>query len=241
MIKTRSLSYSADGAEMKGVFIVDDTKGINRPTLLLVPEAPGLDEMCKSRGERLAALGYAVLVVDFHGNGEIIDDMNDMLKRLEQFTVDPLRIRARLTAALDAACAQTESDPSRVAVLGYCFGGTAALELARSGADIKAVIGFHSGLATIKPENGKNIRAKILILNGADDPVVPSEQRTAFEQEMTAANVDWQLHLYGGVGHAYTRPGVEERGMPGFAYNETADKRAWQSMLGLLNETIGPV
>jgi dienelactone hydrolase len=241
MIQTRSLSYSADGVEMKGFFIADEKNGNKKPTLLLVPEAPGLDDMCKHRGERLAALGYAVLVVDFHGNGDIFEDMNDILKRLEQFNSNPLRIRTRLIAALEAACVQPESDPSRVAVLGYCFGGTAALELARSGADIKAVIGFHSGLTTVKPEDTKNIRAKVLILNGADDPVVPPEQRIAFEQEMTAANIDWQLHVYGGVGHAYTRPGVEERGMPGFAYNETADKRAWQSMLGLLNEAIGPV
>lgn len=241
MIETRTINYAADGAEMIGYFAVDSARGGQRPAILLAPEAPGLDDMNRGRSQRLAELGYAVLALDFHGGGEVLGANDDMMARLQPFMVDPLRTRARAEAALHALAAQPEVDGSRIAAIGYCFGGTIALELARGGADIKAAIGFHAGLGTARPGDARNIRAKVLVLNGADDPVVPPEQRSAFEQEMTAGGVDWQLHVYGGVGHAYTRPGVEAAGMPGFAYHQLADSRSWQSMLQLLDETLGTV
>lgn len=240
-MQIRTLSYDADGAHMIGYFAVDETRGGKRPAVLIAPEAPGLDDINRERCRRLAQLGYAALAMDFHGNGEVIHDREQMMARLGQFMADPLRTRARAQAALAALCAQPEVDSSRVAAIGYCFGGTTALELARSGADIKAAVGFHAGLATARPQDAKNIRAKVLICNGAIDPVVPVEQRTAFEQEMEAGGVDWQIHLYGGAGHAFTRPGVEAAGMPGFAYHKSADTRSWQAMLNLFAETLGPV
>jgi dienelactone hydrolase len=240
-MQARTLSYEADGAHMIGYFAVDETRGSGRPAVLVAPEAPGLDDMNRERCQRLAKLGYAAFALDFHGNGEIIGDREQMMARLGVFMADPLRTRARAQAALAVLSAQPEVDKNRIAAIGYCFGGTIALELARSGADIKAAVGFHAGLGTARPQDAKNIRAKVLICNGAIDPIVPVEQRTAFEQEMEAGGVDWQLHLYGGAGHAFTRPGIEAAGMPGFAYHKNADQRSWQAMLHLFAEALGPV
>lgn len=241
-MQTRNVTYSADGANMIGFFAIDESRSGTRPGVLVAPEAPGLDDLTRERCKRLAALGYAALGVDYHGNGEILQDRDTMFARLGRFFADPLPLRARANAALAALIAQPDVDKNRLAAIGYCFGGTVALEIARGGADIKAAVGFHAGLKTARPQDAANIRAKVLILNGEDDPVVPREERTAFEQEMSAGNVDWQLHLYGGVGHAFTRPGVENAGMgPGFAYSESADRRSWQAMLNFFDETLGAI
>jgi dienelactone hydrolase len=240
MITTRSIPYQGDGLRMVGYFCVDDARRAPRPAVLVAPEAPGLDDFNRQRCTRLAALGYAAFALDFHGEGEVITDRGELSARLQAFAADPMRIRSRAQSALATLLAQSDIDAARVAAIGYCFGGTIALELARSGADIKAVIGFHAGLGTARPQDAKSIRAKVLICNGVEDPIVPLEQRTAFEREMEAGGVDWQLHLYGGTGHAFTRPGAAALGLPGFAYNKGADERSWQAMLNLFAETLGP-
>src|SRR5690606_16786202 len=229
-------------ADMIGFFAIDETRGGSRPGVLVAPEAPGLDDLTRERCKRLATLGYAALGVDYHGDGAVIQDRDAMFARLGPYFADPLPLRARANAALAALIAQPNVDGNRIAAIGYCFGGTFALETARGGADIKAAVGFHAGLKTARPQDAKNIRAKVLILNGEADPIVPLEERTAFEQEMSAGNVDWQLHLYGGVGHAVTRPGGEnmDRGA-GFGYSESADQRSWQAMLNFFDETLGAV
>ena len=133
-------------------------------------------------------------------------------------------------AALEALTAQPRVNAWRLAAVGYCYGGTAALELARGGADLKAVVGFHSGLGTAKPEDAKAIKGKVLVQIGADDPVIPADQRAAFEQEMTAAGVDWRMALYGRTGHSFTNPEADTWGMPGFAYQADSDRRSWALM-----------
>jgi dienelactone hydrolase len=241
MIITSAIPYHGDGLRMVGYFAIDDAYPGARPAVLVAPEAPGLDDFNRERCTRLAALGYAAFALDFHGGGEVIRDRAQVTERLKLFMADPMRTRSRALAALSTLRAQSGVDDARIAAIGYCFGGTVALELARSGAEIKAAIGFHAGLGTLRPQDAKDIRAKILICNGAQDPIVPREQRVAFEQEMEAGGVDWQLNLYGGAGHAFTRPGAAAMGLPGFAYNKTADERSWQAMLNLFAETLGPV
>jgi dienelactone hydrolase len=241
MITTSAIPYHGDGLRMLGYLAIDDARSGARPAVLLAPEAPGLDDFNRQRCTRLAALGYAAFGLDPHGEGEVITDRGQITARLETLMADPMRIRSRAQSALSALRSQPRIDGARVAAIGYCFGGTTVLELARSGADVRAVIGFHAGLRTARPQDAKNIRAKVLICNGVQDPIVPLEQRTAFEQEMEAGGVDWQLHLYGGTGHAFTRPGAAAMGLPGFAYNKSADERSWQTMLDLFAETLGPV
>ena len=141
-------------------------------------------------------------------------------------------------AALDVLKAQKEVDTGRLAAIGYCFGGTTALELGREGCDFKAIVGFHSGLATSRPQAAKNIKGKVLVNIGAEDPIIPPEQRTAFESEMKAAGLDWRLLLYGGAGHSFTNPAADSRGMQGFYYHEATDRRSWSAMIELFNETL---
>ena len=134
--------------------------------------------------------------------------------------------------------AQPQTDPDRLAATGYCFGGTTALELGRAGAALKAIVGFHSGLGTAKPAAAGAIKAKVLVNIGADDPIIPPEQRSAFEKEMNDAGADWRMTLYGGVGHSFTNPDVGRLGRPGFAYDAAADRRSWAAMMDLFGEVF---
>jgi dienelactone hydrolase len=151
------------------------------------------------------------------------------------------RIRARTAGGLEALRARPEVDPARIAAIGFCFGGTMSLELARGGADIRAVTGFHSGLATVAPDDAKHIRARVLVCIGADDPAISGEERAAFEQEMRAGGVSWQMHLYGGVVHSFTNEKAAAMGRPEFArYDADADARSWRAMRELFAEVLDP-
>ena len=130
-------------------------------------------------------------------------------------------------------------DPGRLAAIGYCFGGTMSLELARGGADLQCVVGFHSGLATARPEDAANISGKVLVCIGTEDPLIPPEQRTDFEAEMRAGGVDWQMNLLGGAAHSFTNPDASALGAPGIEYHEPSDRRSWAAMLDLFAETLG--
>lgn len=232
------LTYEADGLAMRSYLHVGAGTG-RRPGILVFPEAFGLSEHAKSRAERLAELGYVALACDLHGEEQIFDGLDQIMPIITELRADPLRIRARAEGGLTALAARPEVDPARIAAIGYCFGGTMAFELARSGAAIRAAIGFHSGLATARPEDAKNIKGKVLACIGADDPGISPDERAAFEQEMRAGGVDWQLHLYGGVVHSFTNPDADARGMPEFLrYDATADARSWAAMHALLDETL---
>jgi dienelactone hydrolase len=165
-------------------------------------------------------------------------DIAQMMERIGELMAAPERTRALGQAGLDILLAQGATDPARVAVIGYCFGGTLALEMARGGTDLKAVVGFHSGLATARPEDAKNITAKVLVCIGAEDPLVPAEQRNAFEEEMRAGGVDWTMNLYGGAAHSFTNPNASALGIPGVEFHAPTDERTWQAMLDLFSVTI---
>lgn len=150
------------------------------------------------------------------------------------------RTRALGLAGLGVLMSQAEADASRLAAIGYCFGGTMALELGRGGTDLKAIVGFHSGLATTRPEDAAKITGSVLVNIGADDPVIPPEQRAEFEAEMRAGGVDWQMILFGGVVHSFTNPEVDALAMPEFiAYNAAADQRSWHAMCDLFDAQFG--
>jgi dienelactone hydrolase len=231
------ITYEADGLSMRSHFHAPPGGGA-RPGLLVFPEIFGLGDHARGRAERIAAeLGYASLACDLHGDGRVIADLEEARALMAPLRENPRRMRARAEAALDALRTRPEVDPGRIAAIGYCFGGTMALELARGGADIAGVVGFHSGLVTAAPEDSCNIRGKILVCIGADDPGIPPDQRAAFEQEMCAAGVDWQLHVYGGVVHSFTNPAADAMGRPEFArYDAAADRRSWATMRDFLAE-----
>jgi dienelactone hydrolase len=237
-MKSLDIEYYADGARLVGYLAVDETRAGQRPGVLVAHEGGGLVEHTKSIARRLAEAGYVAFAMDYYGDGKPLPDFSQAMPRIMAFMADPIGIRARATAALAVLAAQPETDPSRLAAIGYCFGGTTVLELARSGADVKAVVGFHSGLGTARPQDAGNIKAKVLTCIGVDDPIIPPEQRLAFEKEMTEGGVDWRMNLYGRAGHSFTNPEVNALGRPGFAYHAETDRRSWRAMLDLFDETL---
>ncbi|HZZ32735.1 MAG TPA: dienelactone hydrolase family protein [Phenylobacterium sp.] len=240
-MRVEDIEYHADGARLVGYLAVDETRTGKRPGVLIAPEGGGLVDLTKAIARRLAELGYVAFAMDYYGDGKPLADRNEVMPRINAFMAEPLTIRARAAAALAVLARQPECDPGRLAATGYCFGGTTVLELARSGADLKAVVGFHSGLGTTRPAEPRAVRAKILTCIGARDPIIPAEQRQAFEAEMTAASVDWQMNVYGEAGHSFTNPNSGNLGMPGFAYHAETDRRSWAAMRDLFDETLGVV
>jgi dienelactone hydrolase len=158
-------------------------------------------------------------------------------QRLKTFSDQPERVRSIATAGLDVLLAQPRVDRTKIAAVGYCFGGALVLELARTGADLKAVVGFHPGLGIARTDSA-NIVGKLLMCVGADDPKIPVEHRAAFEAEMRAAGVDWRMNLYGGALHSFTNPHAGLFPQPGAAYDQATDERSWRAMLDLFDEVF---
>lgn len=240
-MRVEDIEYSDGGTRLVGQLAVDETRPGRRPGVLVCHEGPGLTDHTKIIARRLAKLGYVAYAMDYHGDGRPLANPADTMARLNPWRADPTGIRVRAGIALKLLAARPEVDARRMAAIGYCFGGTTALELARAGEDLRCVVGFHSGLATARPQDAVNIKAKVLVNIGAEDPIIPPEQRLDFEKEMRAANVDWRMILYGGAGHSFTNPAADARNMPGFKYHEPTDRRSWRAMLDLFDETLGPV
>ena len=176
--------------------------------------------------------------MDYHGHGKPLASQEDMAARCQALWSEPDRIRVLGTAGLDVLLAEPRADNARVAAVGYCFGGAIVLELARAGADIKAVVGFHPRLATRRPDDAVNIRGRVLVCVGTDDPLIPVNERLAFEDEMRTAGVDWRMNLYGGAQHSFTHPWAETFDPPGLRYDRLADERSWRAMVDLLDEVF---
>ena len=236
----REVEYEADGRHMVGYLAAGPApSGGARPAVLVAHGGAGERRQPKARARRLAKLGYVAFALDYHGDGRQLTH-EETRARLPELGADVDRIRALGQAGLDVLLAADGVDPTRVAAIGYCFGGTVVLELARGGADLAAVVGFHAILSTPRPEDARNITGRVLACIGTEDPFVPPEQRAAFEAEMRAAGVDWRLHLYGGAPHAFTDPNASDHGLAGVAYDQMADERSWRDMLDLFAEALGP-
>ncbi len=237
-MKTAGIEYKIDGKTFTG-YLADGSNGRKVPGVVVAHEGPGLTEHPKERARMLADLGYIAFAMDTFGEPPPgIEKATGLVRAL---TADLPTLRKRARTALDIVKAQADVDPKRTAAIGFCFGGTTVLELARSGADVNCVVGFHSGLATKAPQDAKNIKAKVLVCMGVNDPIITAEQRDAFVKEMEAGKVDWRMELYGGVGHSFTNREVDAYNMPGFAYDETTDKRSWRAMRDLFDESFGPI
>lgn len=232
---SKLVTYKEGDVELEGYVSYDDKKK-NTPGILVVHEWMGLDDYVKSRADQLAKLGYVAFAPDIYGKGVRPATTDDAGKIAGKFKSDRPLLRKRAMAGLDQLLAVPTVDKSRVAAIGYCFGGTTALELARAGADIDGVVSFHGGLSAQNMTDAKNIKAKVLVLHGADDPNVPVAEVKTFEKEMRDANVDWQLVSYGGAVHKFSNPNAGNDNSKGYAYNEKADKRSWQAMRDFFNE-----
>ncbi len=237
MVTTRAITYETDGRTMIGTLALPDGED-RRPGVLVSHEGPGLDDHGRGMAVRLAELGYVAFALDYHGDGKPLADREAMMARIGELRAEPERARAIAQAGLDILRTEARTDGNRLAAIGFCFGGTLSFELARGGADLLAAVGFHAGLGTVRPQDASNIKGKVLALIGADDPIVDNAQRRAFEEEMTAGGVDWQLIVYGGAQHSFTRPGADGAGIPGIAYHEATDRRSWRAMQDLFDEVF---
>jgi dienelactone hydrolase len=239
-MKSEDLRYEADGLSMNGRLTFDETATTPRPGVLVFPEAFGLGDHAMEKAERITReLGYAALACDLHGERKMVTDLAQVMPMLQPLRTDAAKVRDRTGRALAALVARPEVDGKRVAAIGYCFGGTMSFELALASADIRAAVGFHSGLAVTSPGDAKNIKGKVMALLGADDPGIPPEARQEFEKIMRDGKVDWQMTLYGGVVHSYTNKDADKMGRPEFLrYDATADARSWQAMCDLFAEVM---
>jgi dienelactone hydrolase len=230
------VNYRQGDTQLKGLLVYDNSITTPRPGVLIFPEWWGVNDYPKHRAEQLAQLGYVALAADMYGDGTVTDSAPDATKLMTGVKGDLDLMRGRAEAALDVLAKDPHVDPSRIAAIGYCFGGTVALELARSGAPLVGVVSFHGGLDTTRPGDAANIKGKILVCTGGDDAFVPPSQVQAFEDEMRQGHVDWQVLVFGGAHHAFTNPAADSHHIPNIAYNADADRRSWAAMKGFFEE-----
>lgn len=238
-VKTDTVEYKHGNVVLQGYLSYDPSLSGKRPGILVLPDWMGVSGYTKMRAEQLAALGYVALAGDIYGKDVHPANGQEASAEAGKYYKDRQLLRARTRAGLDFLAGQSRVDPSRLAVMGYCFGGGAALELARSGAPLKAVVTFHGSLNNPNPADAKNIKGKVLVLHGADDPFVKQDDVKSFMDEMRAAGVDWQLVQYSGAVHGFTMKASGNDNSKGMAYNESADRRSWQAMKDFFEEVIG--
>ncbi len=235
-IRTELVEYREGDTVMEGYLAWDDSIEGRRPGVVVVHEWYGLNDYAKMRARMVAELGYVAFAADIYGKGIRAGNSEEAAAISSKYTRDRGLLRARANAALKALKEHELVDTSRTAAIGYCFGGTTVLELARSGADVRGVVSFHGGLDTPDPGDAKNIKGGVLALHGAEDPFAGPEKAAAFRDEMTKAGVDWQMNYYGGAVHSFTNPASGNDKTKGIAYNEKADRRSWKAMKAFLKE-----
>lgn len=228
---TETVDYQDGDTVLEGFLAHDNSNRGKRPGVLVVHQWQGITDYERMRARMLAGMGYAAFCADIYGKQNRPKNVQEAATTAGQFRgSDRSLLRARVNAGLDELKKNPLVDAHRVAAIGYCFGGTTVLELARSGAQLNGIVSFHGGLDSPNPADGKKIRCKVLALAGADDPHQKPENLAAFENEMRDARVDWQITFYGGAVHAFTQPDVDKANIPGAKYNEAADRRSWQAM-----------
>lgn len=230
-VQTKTVEYSDGDVVLQGFVAWDsDRTDAAVPGVLVVHQWMGLTEYEQGRCKQLAELGYVAFALDIYGKGVRPADRKAAAAQAGIYKSDRELYRRRLNLGLEQLLKIDHVSPQKIAAIGYCFGGTGALELARSGAKINGVVSFHGGLDSPTPADGKNIQAKLLICHGADDPFVPAADIEAFKSELNAAEVDWQMVYYSGAVHSFTQPMAGNDNSAGAAYNERADKRSWNAM-----------
>ncbi len=237
-IKTETVEYKQGDTTLKGFLAYDDGSTDKRPAVIIVHEWWGVTDYTKRRAHDVAALGYVAFVADMFGDGKTTQDPAEAGKIAGAIKGSPQLAMARAQAAMDFITKQPLVDAQRVAAMGYCFGGTIALEMARSGMPLLGVVSFHGTLQTTTPAQAGTLKAKILALHGADDPMVPHEEVLAFAKEMQDANADWQLVVYGNAMHSFTNPQADAHKIPGVKYNAAADRRSWEDMKDFFQEVF---
>lgn len=234
-IKTEIVEYKDGDTVLEGYLAYDAKKAAKRPGVLVVHEWNGINANTKRRVEQLAKAGYVAFAADIYGKGVRPKDQTEAAAASDIYKKDRALMRRRVQLALDTL-KKHKAVNGKTAAIGYCFGGTTVLELARSGADVLGVVSFHGGLSTPNTADAKNIKGKVLVLHGADDKFVPDTEVAAFENEMRGGNVDWELVKYSKAVHSFTNPDAGNDPSKGMAYNAEADQRSWIAMSNFFNE-----
>jgi dienelactone hydrolase len=236
-IKTEAVTYQEGQAKAHSFIVYDDSLSGKRPGVLVVPEWWGLNDYPRMRSKMLAQLGYVAMAVDIYGDGKVTADPKQAGAWADALEAgDRAELRARIAAALARLKSDPHVDPSKTAAIGYCFGGSTVLELARSGAEVNGVVSFHGHYDTADPAKPGGVKARILACHGADDPFQSPAQIQAFEDEMRKARADWQLNIYSGAKHSFTNPNAGKYHVAALAYNAEADHRSWQAMQDFFRE-----
>jgi dienelactone hydrolase len=236
-VHTEAVTYKHGDVVLEGYLAYDDALFGRRPGILVVHEWLGMGDHVKKRAEMLAGLGYVAFACDMYGKNVRNATAADGPKLSAPFKEDRKLMRARANAGLDVLRNNPRVDTSKLAAIGFCFGGTTALELARDGTDLRGVVGFHAGLSTPMPAKRSQVKAKVLVCHGAEDPYVLPPEVLAFSEEMRKAGADWQLNSYGGAVHSFTNHAANDRAH-GTEYNAEADKRSWQAMKDFFAEVF---
>lgn len=228
--------YKDGDAKLEGAIVYDQSLKGPRPGVVVVHDWMGPSDYTKLRASQLATLGYVAFVADIYGAETRPKNPDDAKKASSKFKGDRQLLRNRVNLALAELRKSPHVNFKKVAAIGYCFGGTTVLELARSGADVSGVVSFHGGLDSPTPTDGRNIKSKVLVLHGADDPSVSPENLSAFEKELRDANVDWELVKLGNAVHSFSNPAAGSDKASGNAYYAEADRRSFELMKGFFKE-----
>ncbi len=234
-VVSQNVEYKHKDTVLEGYLAYDDTAKGKRPGVLVVHEWWGLNDYVRTRVDKLAKLGYVAFALDMYGKGIWTDQASKAQELSGHLQGKPI-LRQRARAGLEILRKNERVDPTKIAAIGYCFGGTTVLELAYSGADIAGVVSFHGGLTTPKAEDMSRIKAKILVLHGANDAFIPPEKIAAFQEGVGKAGADWQMIYYGGAVHSFTNPAADKKNINGLAYSPSADERSWKHMQLFFNE-----
>lgn len=236
-IKSQTVEYTYDGQTFKGYLVYNDSWQDKRPGVLLVHEWWGVNDYIKTRAKQIAERDYVAFALDMYGEGKVTTDPKEAAAWSGEVKGSSL-IRKRAQAGLDELLKNKYVDSSKVAAMGYCFGGTTVLELANSGADIQGVLSFHGHLPL--PQANDTIKAKILVMHGADDPYVPIKDVLAYQDSLRKAGADWQMVFYGNAVHSFTNSSLDSDNSKGAAYNKKADYRSWQHAIDFFDEMFMP-
>ena len=237
-VQSKKMTYKHGDVDCHGFLAWDDSIDGARPGVLVVHEWWGLNDYARSRAEQLAKLGYIALAADMYGEGKTAAHPQEAGQMAGKVRANVADWRKRATAALDVLKSHPQCDKTRLAVIGYCFGGSTALQLAFSGADIKAAVSFHGSLPTPTDAEVKQIKARILVCHGADDSFIPDASIKAFRDALDKGDAKYDFISYRGAKHSFTVPDADKHNNPGMKYDKAADEGSWKEMQALFRQTL---
>lgn len=237
-VKVQTVDYKQGDTALEGWLVYDDAKQGKRPGVIVFPAWNGPDEDAKGRAQMLAKLGYVAFVADVYGKGIRPPDNKSAIAEVTKYMKNRPLLRDRAKAAYDQLSKNPMVNASKIAAIGFCFGGAGALDLARSGAPVVDTVTFHGDIASPTPQDDNNIKGRVLVLHGAADPIIGQKDQDAFRKEMTDAHVHWEMILYGGAVHSFTQKDAGNDPSKGAAYDAYADKQSWAEMSRLFRETL---